>query len=79
MFTARMLAERWHCSERAVRALIARGGLKTVRLGRLVRIPEDALLEVERVGVARLVALRPRYAPEHAGDGEGGRAMSAVE
>ena len=66
MFTARMLAERWVCSERAVRALIAWGGLKTVRLGRLVRIPEDALLEVERVGVAHLMPLRPRQAPEHA-------------
>lgn len=68
MFTARMLSERWHCSERAVRALIATGGLRCVRLGRLVRIPEDALLELERVGVARLVALRPRHAPEREGE-----------
>jgi excisionase family DNA binding protein len=58
MFTARMIAERWYVSERAVRELIARGVLRHVRLGRLIRIPEDALVEIERVGVSRLVGPR---------------------
>lgn len=58
MLTVRMLADRWHVSERAVYELIAKGVVRHVRLGRLVRVPEEALLEIERQGVSRMVGPR---------------------
>lgn len=45
----RQLAERWGCSERHVRNLIAAGQLRHFRLGgRLLRIPASAVEEYER-------------------------------
>lgn len=45
----RQVAERWGCSERHVRNLIAAGQLRHFRLGgRLLRIPASAVEEYER-------------------------------
>lgn len=45
----RQVAERWGCSERHVRNLIAAGQLRYFRLGgRLLRIPASAVEEYER-------------------------------
>jgi excisionase family DNA binding protein len=66
MLTVRMLAARWHISERAVYELIASGALRHVRLGRLVRVPEEALLEIESQGVSRMVGPRARRPQEGA-------------
>lgn len=45
-FTVASLAERWECSEGAIRARIKAGELATFRIGALIRIPAT---EVERV------------------------------
>jgi excisionase family DNA binding protein len=39
LLTVRQVAENWQISQRTVRRMIAKGLIKTVRLGRLVRIP----------------------------------------
>ena len=54
MFTVKEVTERWRLSERAVRALVARGKLRHIRLGRLIRIPEEVVREVETSGLASL-------------------------
>lgn len=47
--TVQMVATRWACSPAHVRALVRRGELRTFRLGgKLIRIPADAVLEVEQ-------------------------------
>ena len=44
VYTPRMLAEEWSCSERHVRNLISRGELRAFRLGaKLLRISSDAV------------------------------------
>lgn len=45
-FTVRTLAQRWGCSEGAVRNRIAANELRTFRIGALIRIPAS---EVERI------------------------------
>ena len=45
-FTVATLAQRWACSEGAVRARILKGELRTFRIGALIRIPAS---EVERI------------------------------
>ncbi len=45
-FSVRSLAERWGCSEGAIRKRIADGDLRSFRIGALIRI---AATEVERV------------------------------
>ena len=45
-FTVRSLAERWGCSEGAIRKRIADGDLRSFRIGVLIRIAAN---EVERV------------------------------
>jgi excisionase family DNA binding protein len=48
VLTPRAVADRWHCSERHVRNLVREGQLRAFRLGgRLLRIPEDAVREIE--------------------------------
>lgn len=48
-FTPAMLAERWHCSERHIRNLIAAGDLKAFKVGgKLMRISVDVIEELER-------------------------------
>ncbi|MGP1355995.1 excisionase family DNA-binding protein [Roseicyclus sp.] len=42
-----MLAERWSCSAEAVRQMIHRGELRAFRVGRMFRIPFDAVEEKE--------------------------------
>lgn len=43
-----MLAERWQCSERHIRNLVAAGDLRAFKLGgRLIRISFDAIEEYE--------------------------------
>jgi excisionase family DNA binding protein len=49
VFTPKMVAERWHVSERYVRNLINRGELRCFRLGgTLLRIAGDAVEDYER-------------------------------
>ena len=46
--TPAMVAERWHCSERTIRNMVARGELRAFRPGRkLLRIPLEAVEAVE--------------------------------
>jgi len=45
--TAEMLAERWLVSPETVRQLCKRGGIHAFRVGRMFRIPMDAILEYE--------------------------------
>lgn len=47
-FTADMLAERWECSAETVRQLYKRGELRGFRVGRMIRIPLDAVEEYEK-------------------------------
>jgi excisionase family DNA binding protein len=42
LLTVRQVAENWRVSERTVRRMIADGRLRTVRVGRAVRIPPEA-------------------------------------
>lgn len=46
--TIPQLAAEWQCSEDTVRRLIARGELKAIRVGRLIRIPRAAIKRAER-------------------------------
>lgn len=45
--TPDMLAERWACSDETVRQMIKRGELRAFRVGRMFRIPWEAVEEVE--------------------------------
>ncbi|WP_420837210.1 helix-turn-helix domain-containing protein [Chachezhania antarctica] len=42
-----MLADRWMCSAETVRQLVKRGDLRGFRVGRMIRIPIDAVEEYE--------------------------------
>lgn len=46
-FTVRSLAERWSCSEGAVRNLVRNGRLDHFRVGDLIRIPADDVTRFE--------------------------------
>jgi excisionase family DNA binding protein len=49
IYTPKTLAAEWGCSERHVRNLINRGQLRAFRLGgKLLRIPAEAVREVEQ-------------------------------
>jgi excisionase family DNA binding protein len=45
--TVAELAEYWKCSEQHVRNQVARGMLKAIRIGKLIRIPIAAIEEFE--------------------------------
>ena len=47
-YTPDDLAERWLCSAETVRQLYKRGELRGFRVGRMIRIPIDAVEEYER-------------------------------
>jgi len=47
-FTVTEIAERWQCSERTLRRLIANGTLPVHRFGNLVRVSEADLTLYER-------------------------------
>ncbi|WP_350156282.1 excisionase family DNA-binding protein [Roseovarius indicus] len=42
-----MLADRWQCSDETVRQMVHRGELRAFRVGRMIRIPWDAVEELE--------------------------------
>jgi len=46
-YTPEMLADRWGCSSETVRTLIKRGELRGFRVGKLFRIPAQAVEEYE--------------------------------
>lgn len=46
--TIPQLAQRWQCSPDSVRRMIARGELKAVRIGRLIRIRPADVARAER-------------------------------
>ncbi|WP_411572541.1 excisionase family DNA-binding protein [Tropicimonas sp. TH_r6] len=48
IYTPRQLADRWGCSVQTVRDTIVGGKLRSFRVGRLMRIPSDAVLTFER-------------------------------
>ncbi|MGQ3486076.1 helix-turn-helix domain-containing protein [Roseovarius pacificus] len=48
--TPDMLADRWHCSAETVRNLVKSGDLRGFRVGRMIRIPWDAVEEYECQG-----------------------------
>lgn len=45
--TPDMLADRWQCSAETVRQMVKRGELRGFRVGRMIRIPWDAVEEME--------------------------------
>lgn len=46
-YTPDTLAERWHCSAETIRQMCLRGELRHFRVGRMLRIPADAVEEHE--------------------------------
>jgi excisionase family DNA binding protein len=48
-FTVKSLAERWSCGEGEVRKMVASGELQSFRLGTLIRVTRDTVVEFERV------------------------------
>lgn len=48
-----MLAERWSCSAETVRQMFHRGDLRGFRVGRMIRIPWDAVEEVEGRSISK--------------------------
>ncbi|WP_350169596.1 helix-turn-helix domain-containing protein [Roseovarius sp.] len=42
-----MLADRWQCSAETVRQMVKSGDLRGFRVGRMIRIPYDAVEEIE--------------------------------
>jgi excisionase family DNA binding protein len=51
-FTPEALAERWHCSAETIRQMCARGDLPHFRVGRMIRIPAQAVEERECQNIA---------------------------
>lgn len=47
-FTVNYIADRWHCSPKTVRRLIAAGEIPVYRLGNSVRISREDLFTYER-------------------------------
>ncbi|MFB9150176.1 excisionase family DNA-binding protein [Roseovarius ramblicola] len=45
--TPAMLAERWQCSAETIRQMVHRQELRAFRVGRMIRIPWDAVEEIE--------------------------------
>lgn len=45
--TPDMLAKRWQCSAETIRQMVYRQDLRAFRVGRMIRIPWDAVEEVE--------------------------------
>jgi excisionase family DNA binding protein len=58
LLTARELAEELRVSERHARALIARGAVKSILIGRCRRIRRDELERVMREGTSAEAALQ---------------------
>jgi excisionase family DNA binding protein len=55
-FDVCMLAERWRVTPHMVRAMIRRGELRCFKLGgKLIRIPRDAVLELEQRAARAIV------------------------
>ena len=46
--TPEILADRWQCSAETVRQLYKRGSLRGFRVGRMIRIPWEAVEEYEK-------------------------------
>ncbi|WP_084094314.1 excisionase family DNA-binding protein [Brucella cytisi] len=61
-FTPETLAARWQCSAQHIRDLINRKKLRCFRVGRLYRIPYDAVIDIEN-GEAAEVA-KPTNPPD---------------
>lgn len=47
ILTPSQIAKRWNCSIGTVRAMITSGDLPSFRIGRLMRVPEQALVKFE--------------------------------
>lgn len=52
-YTPDSLAERWGVSAETVRQLVKRGELPGFRVGRMIRIPVQAVEEFERSGIVK--------------------------
>ncbi len=48
-WTIKQLADRWQCSEKKVRRVIAKGDLVAHRFGRLVRVSQGDAIIYERI------------------------------
>lgn len=59
LLTVPEVAERFNTPERFVRRLIAERRIVVVHLGRLVRIPESAVLEFIEVGTSLPIVVEP--------------------
>jgi excisionase family DNA binding protein len=46
-FTVEQLAKRWQVSQRTIRRMIERGGLRAVRIGAQLRVADDVLQRFE--------------------------------
>ena len=52
-FTPEGLADRWQVSSETIRQMIRRGDLRAFRVGRLFRIPPEAVEDIERQDMSR--------------------------
>lgn len=57
-----LLADRWQCSAETVRQMIHRGELRGFRVGRMIRIPWDAVEEIERCQTSPLAVCEGAFA-----------------
>jgi excisionase family DNA binding protein len=53
IYTPEELADRWGCCANTVRNAITEGRLRAFRVGRLVRIPDDAVFDFENSPVSQ--------------------------
>lgn len=57
-FTPEEVAKRWDCSAAAIRTRIHKGELPAFRLGKLLRVPADAIAALEGISLEALQASR---------------------
>lgn len=66
VYTPSTLAERWQCSERHVRNMIADGKLQAFRLGgKLLRIRPSEVAQIEAIGITQVPRVVDGSAGEH--------------
>ncbi|RCS23568.1 helix-turn-helix domain-containing protein [Phyllobacterium salinisoli] len=58
-FTPETLGRRWQCSHQHIRDLVNKGKLPAFRVGRLYRIPYDAVIAFENPKEAEDVDVKP--------------------
>ncbi len=71
--TPDMLADRWQCSAETIRQMVKAGRLRGFRVGRMIRIPWDAVEEIEcQTSQSDACAADTAYRGQTQRPGEGG-------